>query len=163
MDLTDRLIASDYGTKRKLFACARLLTDAQLDAPLAFRTNVLPWVEPPRTLRESLAFFVGAGNSGWVDQMMDAVGKTPADTGYRDLPVVGSIVQMSERFEGFYTGFRAFVAEVRQENGWEQEWVDNACDEPQTFSVGGVVEETLTYDIAFRCLLVRQFEQMGFS
>ena len=71
MDLMDRLPESDFASKRLLLECAGLLTDRQLDAPLAFRHNLMPFVEPARTLRESFAHIVW---SGWVDMMFAAVG-----------------------------------------------------------------------------------------
>lgn len=159
MDLMDRLIESDYASKRRLLECARLLSDAQLDAPLAFRHNLMPFVEPARTLRESLGFITG---SGWVDQMFDASGHAPADTAYRS--VAGDTpVAMIERFEGFYQAYRAFVSTVQTQNLWDQEWVDDACEPPETFAIGGVLESQLSWDIAYRQMLERQFEQMGFQ
>ncbi len=46
MDLMDRLIESDYVSKRRILECARLLSDGQLDAPLAFRHNLMPDLLP---------------------------------------------------------------------------------------------------------------------
>ena len=49
MDLTDRLLESDYQSKRALFLRAKLLTDTQLDAPLAFRHNLILCTVSPMT------------------------------------------------------------------------------------------------------------------
>jgi len=52
---------------------------------------------------------------------------------------------------------------VQGENLWDQEWVDDACDPPETFAIGMVLEAQLTWDIAYRLMLERQVEQMGFQ
>ncbi len=159
MDLMDRLLESDYVTKRRILECARLLSEGQLDAPLVFRHNLMPFVEPARTLRESLTYI---HFSGWIDMMFDAVGRTPEDTRYRQIQG-NSPGEMIEKLEGYYTALRAFVQKVRAENLWDQEWVDDACEPPETFSIGTVLEAQLTWDIAYRRVLERQMEQMGFQ
>ena len=159
MDLMDRLFESDYTSKRRIFACARLLSDAQLDAPLAFRHNLMPFCEPARTLRESLSQIAG---EVWVEAMLDRVGWQPEDDNYRRI-MGTSVGAMSERFESFSKARDAFVRKVRDENLWDQEWVDDTCDSPETFSIGGVIEATLTWQIACRLMLERMLEQMGFQ
>jgi AraC family transcriptional regulator len=157
MDLTDLLLQSDLLAKRRLLESARLLSERQLDAPLAFRHTLMPWVEPARTLRESLSWMTF---SGWVDVMFRRLNWEPADTAFRTIQG-SSTSEMLARFESYHTAFRAFVEHVRRENLWSQEWVDDTCDEPHVFSIGQVIEETLTWDIAYRSLLGRQLEAMG--
>ncbi len=159
MNLVDRLLENDYLTKRRILECARFLSDAQLDAPLAFRHNLKPFVEPDRTLRESLTSILGGG---WVDQMYVAVGWEPQDTSYRDI-TADSVDEMIRYFESTHRAYREFIAHVETENLWDQEWVDDACQPPETFAIGSVIEATLTWDIACRSMLERQMEQMGFQ
>jgi AraC-like DNA-binding protein len=159
MDLIDRLFESDYTTKRRILECARLLSDAQLDAPLVFRHNVMPWVEPAKTLRESLAFISA---DGWIDQMFQAVGWVPEDDNYRRIEGT-SADSLIARFESFARTYHLFVAQVRKENRWDEEWIDDTCDQPETFAIGAVIEGTLTWGIAYRTVLERQMEQMGFQ
>ena len=59
MDLTDRLLENDYWAKKRLLESALSLTDQQLDAPLAFRHNLVPFAEPERNLREALGRMTG--------------------------------------------------------------------------------------------------------
>jgi len=160
MDLMDRMLESDHASKRALFERARLLTDAQLDAPLAFRHNLMPWVEPAKTLRESLSWMV---TSEWVDQMMRAVGHEPEEDAYRKMSDGRAVDEMRARFEGYHAAFRAFARSVRDRSEWDREWVDDGCDPPHTFAVGAVIEQTLTWDIAYRLMLHRQLEQFGFG
>ena len=159
MDLMDRLIESDYMTKRRILECARLLSDRQLDAPLTFRHNLMPFVEPARTLRESLAYMIYID---WVDLMFDRTGWKPDDDSYRQIE--GNTPDaMIQRFEGYHAAYRAFVQKVRRENLWDQEWIDDSCTQPETFAIGSVIEAQLTWDIAYRSVLERQMEQMGFQ
>ena len=55
------------------------------------------------------------------------------------------------------------VEHVRREKLWDTEWIDRECEQPETFAIGRVLEETLTWDIAYRLMLERQFEAMGFE
>jgi len=159
MDLIDRLLESDYQSKRMLFEQARLLTDAQLDARLAFRLSVLRWVEPAGTLRAILANLEG---NGWIDSLFRGMNFTPADDTYRHLPGT-SISDMQRRFESYHEAFRAFVRKVRDENLWDVEWVDAVRTPPETFAIGRVIDEVLTGSIAYRVMLHRQMEQYGFE
>ncbi|GAB4465265.1 MAG: hypothetical protein OHK0029_35780 [Armatimonadaceae bacterium] len=159
MDLVDRLLESDYQSKLSLFQKAALLTDAQLDAPLAFRHNLMPWVEPARTLRESLNWMVC---SHWVDSMFFAVDFTPSDTAFRTI-IGNSVHAMQTRFESYHKAFQEFVQKVRTEELWDTEWVDTGCEPAETFAIGAVIEQTMICDIAYRLMLHRQLDQFGFG
>ena len=165
MDLIDRLLESDYVSKRRILACAKLLSDGQLDAPLAFRFRVLRWVEPPRTLREMITSLVGdaseSGMDGWLGSMYEALGWKPKDLPPRTMHGA-SIAAMQEGLEISSKVLRDFVAYVRAENIWDLEWVDAVCEPPETFAVGRVIEESLSGSIAVRRVLETMMEQMGF-
>ncbi len=166
MDLTDRLLEKDYIVKRRILECARLLSDGQLDAPLAFRSAVVRFSEPPRTLRETLIHLFGdnskADTGGWVGEMYQAVGWQPKDVPARTLSG-NSPAAMLEGLETSSKMFRDFVHHVRAEDLWDQEWVDAACEPPETFAVGRVIEESLSSGIAQRRMLEIMMEQMGFQ
>ncbi len=166
MDLTDRLLEKDYAVKRRLLECARLLSDGQLDAPLAFQNRVVRFVEPPRTLRETLIHLLGHNSEistgGWVGEMYQAVGWQPKDLPARTLRG-NSPAAMLEGLEASSKMFRDFVHYVSTENLWDQEWVDAACEPPETFAVGRVIEEQLSSGIAQRRVLEVMMEQMGFE
>ncbi len=166
MDLTDRLLEKDYTVKRRILECVRLLTDGQLDAPLAFRNKVVRFVEPPRTLRESLIHLFGDNSEismgGWVGEMYQAAGWQPQDLPTRTL-YGNSPAAMLEGLEISSTMFRNFVQHVRAENLWDQEWVDTICEPPETFAIGQVIEEVLSSGIAQRRVLEIMLEQMGFQ
>ncbi len=159
MDLIDRLLQADYDSKRTIFEQACLLTDAQLDARLAFRFSVSRWVEPARTLRESLANLEG---NGWMDSLFQGMNFTPVDDSYRRTTGT-SVPEMQQRFESYHQTFCRFVQKVRDENLWDAEWIDSDCTPPETFAIGRVIQETLTGSIAYRVMLHRQMEQYGFE
>ena len=157
MNLTERLLDSDYNAKRRMLECARLLSEGQLDAPLAFRHNLMPFVEPERTLREALDRM---SSDGWILTLLDAIQWNSFDSRYR--AVTGkSVEEMITRLEGFYADYRAFVRKVESENLWETTWVDRTCEEEETFTYGGVIEAMLSWGIPQRMVVQRLLEQMG--
>lgn len=157
MDLTDRLLDNDYWTKKHLLAAAQTLTDAQLDAPLAFRHNLMPFSEPERTLREALTRMT---SDHWIIEMMDAAGWVSADASYRQI-ARHSVADMLARMEGFQKDYSAFAQKVKAENLWETEWVDVGCEPTHTFTYGTTIEESLTWGIAQRMVVQRLLEQIG--
>ena len=120
---------------------------------------LMPFVEPAKTLRESLSWMV---SSGWIDAVMQWRNFAPADDTFRRENGT-SPTEMMRRFESYHAAFRAFVEKVREENLWDTEWVDADCDPPHTFAIGAVLEETLTWDIAYRLMLHKQLDQFGFA
>jgi AraC-like DNA-binding protein len=160
MDLTDRMIHGDYAAKQRILNVAKKLTDAQLDAPLAFRHNLMPFVEPERTLREALSRMAGGENGGWAGAMMQAAKWPITDNRYRHLSG-DDVPTMATQLESFHANYAGFVAHVKENNLWDTEWVDETCDQPETFAYGDVIEATLTWGIAQRMVVQRLLEQMG--
>ena len=157
MDLTDRLLDNDYWTKKHLLEAARALSDAQLDAPLAFRHNLMPFSEPEKTLREAL---IRMTSDHWIIEMMDAAGWASLGGSYRQI-ARHSVPDMIARTEGFHKDYAAFTQKVKAENLWETEWVDAACEPAETFTYGTTIEESLTMGIAQRMVVQRLLEQIG--
>ena len=157
MDLTDRLLDNDYWTKKHLLEAARVLSDAQLDAPLAFRHNLMPFSEPEKTLREALMRMT---SDHWIIEMMDAAGWQSLGDGYRQI-ARHSVAEMLARMEGFQKDFTAFAQKVKAEELWETTWVDAACEPAETFTYGTTIEESLTMGIAQRMVVQRLLEQIG--
>ena len=157
MDLTDRLIDNDYWAKKRLLETAHALSDAQLDAPLAFRHNLMPFEEPSRTLRASLSRMTG---DIWAVTLLDAVAWPAADDAYRRCDP-HSVPEMAARLDSFHRDWAAFVQKVSREDLWETQWVDAACEPPETFTYGTTIEATLTWGIAQRMVVQRLLEQVG--
>ena len=149
MDLTDRMIENDYFAKKGFLESAGTLTDVQLDAPLVFRHNLVPFAEPERTLREALSRMTG---DGWAVGMMNAAGWPSADSNYRQ-SANHTIPDMLFRLDGFYQDYSGFVHKVKAENLWEMKWLDSDCEPAETFTYGTTIEATLTWGIAQRMVV----------
>lgn len=158
MNLTDRLIDGDYWAKKRLLETARVLSDAQLDAPLAFRHNLMPFEEPSRTLRASLSRMTG---DIWAVTLLDAVAWPSTDDSYRRQHDPHSVAEMVARLDGFHQDWAGFVRKINQEDLWETQWVDDACEPSETFTYGTTIEATLTWGIAQRMVVQRLLEQLG--
>ncbi|MBC8138802.1 MAG: hypothetical protein H8F28_23225, partial [Fibrella sp.] len=159
MNLTERLLDSDYRMKQSMLQMARLLSDAQLDAPLAFRHSLMPFVEPEKTLRETLDRMVA---DGWVLTMLDAVDWKPSDPHYRAFSGK-SVEEMITRLNGYHADFSAFVSKVEAEDAWETQWVDRTCESEETFTYGGVIEGVLTWGIPQRIKAQQLLGQLGLN
>ena len=157
MDLTDRLIANDYWAKKRLLESAKALTDAQLDAPLVFRHNLVPFAEPERTLREALSRMTG---DGWALGMMDAARWPSSDGAYRQ-SANHTVSEMLTQLDGYYQDYSGFVHKVKAEDLWETEWLDDCCEPVETFTYGTTIEATLSWGIAQRMVVQRLLEQLG--
>ncbi len=157
MDLTDRLIENDYFAKKGFLESAVTLTEMQLDAPLVFRHNLVPFAEPERTLREALSRMTG---DGWAVGMMEAAGWPSADPSYRQSGN-HTVPEMLFRLDGFYQDYSGFVQKVKQEYLWDTEWLDSDCEPAETFTYGTTIEATLTWGIAQRMVVQRLLEQLG--
>ena len=158
MNLTDRLIDSDYWAKKRLLETARVLSDVQLDAPLAFRHNLMPFEEPSRTLRASLSRMTG---DIWAVTLLGAVAWPSTDASYRRHHDPHSVAEMVARLDRFHRDWAGFVQKVNHEDLWETQWVDAACEPPETFTYGTTIEATLTWGIAQRMVVQRLLEQLG--
>lgn len=157
MDLTDRLIENDYFAKKGFLESAGTLTDVQLDAPLVFRHNLVPFAEPERTLREALSRMTG---DVWAVGMMDAAGWPSVNPSYRQ-SANHSIPDILFRLNGFYQDYSGFVHKVKVENLWDTQWIDSDCEPAETFTYGATIEATLTWGIAQRMVVQRLLEQLG--
>ena len=101
-------------------------------------------------------------DNAWCDVMYDVLKWEPEDNSYRRIDSI-TITEMLDRLEGSHRAFVEFIQQVQTENLWDQEWVDDTCDEPHTFSIGGVIEETMTSNIVTRTILERQVNHFGFD
>ncbi len=157
MDLTDRLLQNGYWAKKRLLETARSLTEIQLDAPLAFRHNLVPFEEPERTLREALSRMTG---DVWAMTLLDAVKWPSPDPSYRHHSA-RQVPEMIARLDAFQHDWYAFVQKVKSDGFWEAQWVDAVCEPAETFTDGTTIEGTLTWGIAQRMVVQRLLEQMG--
>ncbi|MBC8136679.1 MAG: helix-turn-helix transcriptional regulator [Fibrella sp.] len=159
MNLTERFLDSDYRMKQSMLQMARLLSDAQLDAPLAFRHSLMPFVEPEKTLRETLDRMI---TDVWVLTLLDEIKWESPDPRYR--AITGkSVEEMITRLDGYHTDFSGFVRKVEADGSWETKWVDRACEPEETFTYGAVIEGVLTWGIPQRIKAQQLLGQLGLN
>jgi uncharacterized damage-inducible protein DinB len=153
MDITDRLIDHDMWLTRRMLEHARKLTDEQLDAPVVTPKNPLPFESPEGTLREALHHLVFT-KEVW----LAAVGRRPIPE-ESDKSVAG----MLNRLDSAFIEFAEVVRQVRDENHWDEMFVDTACEPPERFSYGGMIAHVITFSAFRRSAALKILEKMGIS
>ena len=156
MDLVDRLIEHDYWLTREILERARKLSDKQLDAPLPAPSHPVGFESSQKTLRELLDRLV-LGREAWVAATdggceIDITNCNPKPT---------SVEKMIARFEVAYPIFMSLVKRVREQDAWNQTFVDDLCQPPETFSFGGMIAHVYTFGIARRQLALEVLRGMG--
>lgn len=153
MDLTDRLIDHDMWLTRRMLESAASLTDEQLDAPVAAPDNPLPFESAEGTLRESLNRLVFT-KEVW----LAAVGRRPFPADQDD-----TIAGMMNRLDSAFIEFAEVVRQVRDENRWDEMFVDASCEPPESFSYGGMVAHIVTFSAFRRSAALKIMERLGIN
>ena len=153
MDLTERMTQNDAWWTKRLLDKAGSLKDTQLDAPLPAPQSPLPFEGPERTLRALLNRIVSTK-----EMWMAAVHR-------RALPAQAdeSVAGLLRRCDAAYGEFAAVVRGVRDENRWDELFVDAVCEPPETFTYGGMIAHVLTFSSHRIVAAIRAMQQMGVS
>ena len=151
MDLTDRLIEHDAWMTQRLLTRARELTDAQLDSPLGIFKAPMPFDPCEDTLRAALARMIFT-KEVWT-----------AAVHARPLPddPDNSLDGLSARLDTAFGEFAAIVHSVRDENWWDESFVDGICTPPETFTFGGMIAHVVTFSAYRRSIALKIMESMG--
>ena len=150
VDLLDHLLEHDVWLTRRMLERARSLSDEQLDQSLAEHTP-LPFEAPQTSLREMFHRQVF-----WKEVWVAAVeGKTLPDDA--DKTVAG----MLKRLDRAFPAFSGIAQEVREENRWQDTFVDALCTPAETFSYGGVVAHVVTFSAHQRQVLLSVLRHFG--
>ena len=136
MDLFDRFAGHETWHTRKLLEHARQLSDEQLDRPLA-APEIVPWHRRDRSLRELLDGIVFT-KEVWTAAL--AGGKVPEME--RNL----SPAEMLDRYNQAEESFQRVMCAVRARGGWDDSFVDELCQPPETFTFGGVLAHIVTFN-----------------
>lgn len=151
MDLTDRLLEHDLWLMQRLLDKATLLTDEQLDAPLAHTEQLLPFEPAEKSLRELLDRLVFT-KEVWVAAVQ---GRPLADQ------VDRSPVGMRQRMDATYGEFLALARRVRDENLWDTEFIDMLCEPPETFTYGGMISHVINFTAYRRLTAIYTMQRLG--
>jgi AraC-like DNA-binding protein/uncharacterized damage-inducible protein DinB len=151
MDLFDRFAGYETWHTRKLLEHARGLTEEQLDRPLA-TPELLPWHQPERNLRELLDRIVFT-KEVWTAAMTG--GSVPEEK--RRL----SPDEMLAHYEKAESDFQRVLCQVRSRGGWDDTFVDDLCQPPETFTFGGMLAHVVTFNSYRRLTAAAALRDLG--
>lgn len=153
MNLIDRLIEHDLADTRKMLERARTLSDAELDKKLADQQPrlFLECFEP--TLRGRLDYLV-VTKECW----LAAVYARPNPMlGERDTSAKGLL----DRWNSVEGEWRQLVKDVEKEGRWDESFIDALCEQPETFTFGGMIAHVLDRSARDRAEAFRAFTALG--
>lgn len=151
MDLFDRFAGYETWHTRKLLEHARQLTDQQLDGPLEAE-ELMPWEQPQASLRQLLDRIV-LTKEVWTAAITG--GEFPQQE--RHL----SPAELLERYDRAEEGFQRAMCAVRARGGWDDTFVDELCQPPETFTFGGVFAHIMTFNSYRRLKVAAVLRGMG--
>ena len=153
MDIVDRLIDHDTWMTRRMLERAQDLSDEQLDAPVAVPRTPLPFESEEGTLRGALNRLVHTKEI-W----LAAVRNQPIP---QELDM--SIPGMLNRLDTSFIEFAEVVRRVRDENRWDEQFVDEMGEQPERFSYGGMVAHVVTFSAFRRSAALKILEKLGIN
>ncbi len=136
VDLFDRFAGHETWHTRKLLEHASRLSDEQLDRPIT-TPELLPWHGPERSLRELLDRIVFT-KEVWTAAITS--GEFPEEK--RKL----SPAELLDRYDRVEQSFQRVMCEVRARGAWDDTFVDELCQPPETFTFGGMLAHVVTYN-----------------
>lgn len=150
MDLLDHLLEHDVWLTRRMLERAQVLSDVQLDQPLAAHTP-LSFEPPQKSLREMFHRQV-FWKEVWVAVIKRSTFAEEADK---------SVSGMLARLEYAFPEFKDLAKKVNAEGRWEESFVDELCTPPETFTYGGVLAHVITYSAHQRLVILDVLRRFG--
>jgi AraC family transcriptional regulator len=151
MDLTDRLIDHDAWLTRRMLEKAATLSEAQLDAPLAVPEHPLPFESTEGTLREALNRLVSTKEI-WLASVRQQPEPQNSDK---------TVAGLLKRFDVAFIEFAELARQVRDENRWDEAYVDTTAEPPETFTYGGLLAHVITFTAFRRSMALKMLELLG--
>ncbi len=154
MNLVERLIEHDLADSRKLIERAQTLTVEQLDAPLPDPQPrlFLECFEP--SIRGRLSYLVGT-KEAWLAAVLGRPNPLEEPT-RRHTPA-----DLLQRWLAVETDWRELVRSVEAEGRWDEMFIDALCEQPTTFSFGGMIAHVIDQSARQRAELFRAFSAIG--
>jgi AraC-like DNA-binding protein/uncharacterized damage-inducible protein DinB len=155
MDLFDRFAGNDSWHTRRLLEYANTLTEEQLDQPLPTVTEVLPWRESNKTLRqllENIIFTKEVWTAALSGADMDMSGPPKS---------LRSPQAMLQRLEKTDAALHRILSDVRNRSAWDDTFVDALCEPAETFTFGGVFAHIMTFNAHRRLMALDALRQLG--
>ncbi len=154
MDLTDRLLEHDLWLMQRLLAKAAELSDEQLDAPLTHTEKLLPFEPAERSVRELLERLIFT-KEVWVA----AVQGRPL----QEQPSQPTVEALRQRMEATYGEFLALARRIRDEQLWDDEFIDLLCEPPETFTYGGMLAHVINFSAYRRLAVIHALGRLGLT
>lgn len=153
MNLIERLVEHDLADTRKMLDRALTLTDKQLDAKAndAQPRLFLECYEP--TLRGRLDYLV-VTKECWLAAVF---GRPNPMESERDKSPRG----MVERWNAVEVEWRDLVKNVEAEDRWDEKFIDALCEQPETFTFGGMIAHVMDRSARDRAEAYRLFAGLG--
>lgn len=155
MNLIDRLIEHDLADTRSLLERAQTLTPKELDAKIPDPQPRLFLECHDATIRGRLAYLITTKEC-W----LAAVYAKPNPMGAKqdDTPK-----GMLARWAVVENDWRELVKNVETEGRWDEVFIDALCEQPETFSFGGMIAHVLDHSARHRTEAYRAFTALGHS
>jgi AraC-like DNA-binding protein len=154
MNIVERLVEHDLVDSRRLMERAQTLTSEELDAPLPDPQPrlFLECFQP--TIRGRLAYLVGT-KEAWLAAVYAR--RNPLEDPKRGF----STAEMLERWDKVEAEWRELARSVEAEKRWDEMFIDALCEQPMTFSFGGMIAHVLDQSARQRAELFRAFTAIG--
>jgi uncharacterized damage-inducible protein DinB len=150
MDLLDRLLGHDAWTTRQL-----LLRSGELD-PAALHQ---PFDVGHETVYETLIHMIGNVRT-WTDLMTGTpIDRTESATAWHNLSIDGLIA----RHDAATSDFAALARRIRDENRFDEQWIDTLDDPPTAKTYGGAIAHVITHNMHHRSELLHMLARLGLA
>jgi hypothetical protein len=130
---------------------ARELTESQLDTPLGVFKAPLPFDPSEDTLRAALARMIFT-KEVWTAAVFGR--KLPDESD-------NSLDGLSRRLDLAFSEFAGIVRSVRDDNRWDESFVDGVCTPPETFTFGGMISHVVTFSAYRRSIALKIMDSLG--
>ncbi|MEX2243582.1 MAG: helix-turn-helix transcriptional regulator [Fimbriimonadaceae bacterium] len=153
MNLTERLVEHDLADTRKMLEHAQTLRPEHLDKKVAPQKPTLFLECAENTLRGRLSYIV-ATKECWLAAVY---GRTNPMTQGTDDSATG----MLERWNAVEPEWRELVKSVESEGRWNESFIDALCEQPTTFTLGGMIAHVIDRAARDRAEAYRMFTALG--
>jgi AraC-like DNA-binding protein len=153
MNLIERLIEHDLADTRRMIERARTLTPQQLDKPLPAPKPALFLECFEHTLRGRLDYLVGTKEC-WLAAVY---GRPNPLLEERDTSPTG----LGDRWERVEQEWRELTRSVESEGRWNESFIDGLCEQPATFTFGGMIAHVIDRAARDRAEAYRAFVALG--
>jgi uncharacterized damage-inducible protein DinB len=150
MDLLDRLLGHDAWTTRQFLLRAGELDPTALSQPFDLGHE---------TVYETLIHMIGNVRT-WTDLMTGTpIDRTASATAWQNL----SIDDLISRHDAATADFAALARRIRDENRFDEHWIDTLDDPPTAKTYGGAIAHVITHNMHHRSEVLHMLARLGLA